>query len=286
MMRRFLLVSVALCAVLFVTASHVSAAAPLATRGLSISPLRLFVDGVAGNTTSGTVLVGNITSQPMNIALSVEQFSVADYTYDYRFSQPKENWITLDPATVTIAAGKTQTVEYHLAVPEHAAPGGHYFTIFASTSLDAEREERVATVLYVTVAGELVRSSTVSHESIPTFVFGGDIRFSFDVKNTGNTHYFMYTSGKLNGLSAQPPSSEVAHILLPQTTRTITGSISAPVLPGVYAASYGYRTEDGQHINRSALIVYIPLWFWPLFAGMIWIGVVLLKRHKHMRLGK
>lgn len=285
-MRRFLVVSVALCALFLATACHASAAAPITNRGLSISPLRLFVDGAAGNITSGTILVGNMTAQPMNVTLSVEQFSVADYTYDYQFSPPKGNWITLDPRSVALAPGKTQTIAYHVAVPEHAAPGGHYFTIFASTALDAEREERVATVLYVTVAGELVRSSTVSHESIPTFVFGGDIRFSFDVKNTGNTHYFMYTSGKLSGPSAQPPSSEVAHILLPQTTRTVTGSISAPILPGVYAASYGYRTEDGQHINRSALIVYLPLWFWPLLAGIVWIGTVLLKRRKHMRLGK
>jgi len=284
-MRRFLVASVALCALLFVMTNS-TLAAPVTNRGLSISPLRLFIDGAAGNTVSGTILVGNMTSQPMNIALSVEQFSVADYTYDFQFSQAKENWITLDPTSVTLAPGKTQTIAYHLAVPEHASPGGHYFTIFASTSLDTEREERVATVLYVTVAGELVRSSTVSHESIPTFVFGGDIRFSFDVKNTGNTHYFMYTSGKLSGLSAQPPSSEVAHIFLPQTIRTVTGSISAPILPGVYAASYGYRTEDGQHINRSALIVYLPLWVWPLLAGIVWIGSVLLKRRKHMRLSK
>ena len=273
-----------MCLLLLFTMPHVVRATGN-TKGLSMAPLRLFVDGAAGTTATGTVTVGNLTTQPMTISLSYEQFSVADYTYNYQFSEPKENWMTLQPSQVQLKPGMTQTISYHLVIPEHATPGGHYFTILASAALDAERKEQVATVMYATVAGELVRSSTVSHESIPNIVLGGDIPFSFDVKNTGNTHYFMYTSGKLSGLSAQPPSSEVAHILLPQTTRTITGSITAPILPGLYSASYGYRTEDGQHIGRSALVVYIPLWFWPLMAGIVWLFIVLLKRRRrHVKL--
>ncbi len=250
------------------------------TKGLSMSPLRLFIDGAADTTTAGTVVVGNLTPQPMTVTLSYEQFSVADYTYDYQFSAAKENWLTLEPSQVQLKPGTTQSISYHLSVPKHATPGGHYFTIFASASLDTQREERVATVMYVTVAGELVRSSMVSHASIPGVVLSGDIPFSLDIKNTGNTHYFMYTSGKLSGLSAASPSNEVAHILLPQTTRTVTGSIAAPFLPGLYTASYGYRTEDGQHIGRSALIVYIPLWFWPLLAGGIWLAIIFVRRRK------
>lgn len=259
---------------------------PPKNRGLFVTPIRQYIDVAAGKTSTGSLTVANVTDHSTSVALSVEQFSVADYTYDYRFSAVKENWITFQTSQLQLEPGKSQTITYTIATPKQATPGGHYFTIFASATLNGGptgSKVRAATVLYATVDGPLQQSSEIKKETIPWVSFGSPIDFSFDVKNTGNTHFFIYTSGKLSGWTAKPASQEVAHILLPGTVRTVTGAITPPLLPGIYTATYGYRTENGQMVNHSARIVYAPPWSLVIPLALGWVAVLFWKRKKRTK---
>jgi len=166
-----------------------------------------------------------------------------------------------------------------VSAPKSARPGGHYFTIFATATLTGGEKIRAATMLYATATGNLVKTSEIASESMPFVSFGGDIPFHLNVRSTGNTHFFLYATGHLEGLSAQPERNEAAHILLPQTTRSIEGAVSPPLLPGVYKAVYGYKTDTGQSVVRAKLILYAPLWSWAVLAGGIWVVMLLVKRH-------
>jgi hypothetical protein len=128
-------------------------------------------------------------------------------------------------------------------------------------------------VLYLTVQGELHKTSTVRKNSIPSVSFGGDIPFALDVQNIGNTHFFTHASGSLNGLGPKKTGDEVTRLLLPDTARSIGSTIPAPLLPGIYKAAYGYRTDAGQNIRYSKYVLYLPPWaiIIPFFAG--WAGV-------------
>lgn len=253
-------------------------------RGLFVTPIREYVKVRAGTTKDGSLTVANITEKPVTVTLSVEQFSVADYTYDYTFSSVKEDWIKLGTTQLQLQPNKSQLINYTVDAPKNAAPGGHYFTLFASASLGdgaVESKVRAATVLYVTVAGELKETSEIKKETIPWISFGNDIDFTLDVKNTGNTHFFVYTSGKVNAWTAKPDSTEVTHILLPDTTRTVGSTIAAPILPGLYTVTYGYKTEDGHTVNRSKMIVTIPPWSLAIPLGVGWIVWLVRKRSRH-----
>ncbi len=252
-------------------------------KGLFVTPTRAYIDVTAGQSSGDTMTIANITDRPMTVTLSVEQFSVADYTYDYAFTQVKEDWIKFQSSLITLQPGKSEHVSYAVIAPADAAPGGHYFTLFATTSLEgtAKSTVKVATVLYLTVGGQLQRTTEIQKETTPWISFGGDIPFSFDVKNTGNTHFFAYAAGKVNGPFAQPETTEETHILLPAAVRTIGGSMTSPVLPGIYEAVYGYKTDDGQTVNRSKYIVYLPLWALAIPLGVSWVGVVVVKRRRN-----
>jgi hypothetical protein len=256
-------------------------------RGLLVTPIREYKTVDPGKTSEDTVTVANLTKNPIDVTLSAEQFSVTNFTYDYIFQQPHEEWIKFTAPTVHLGAGEGKAIKYQLAIPKTAEPGGHYFTLLASTSLKPNEKVRAATMLYVTVSGKLVKTSTILDDFVPFISFGGDIPFRFTARNTGNTHFFAYISGKLEGLSAQNEKNNAAHILLPQTLRTVTGSFSAPLLPGVYKATYGYKTDSGVSVTHEKYLLYTPLWGWAILGGVTWLLILWLKqRHRSRRLNR
>jgi len=253
------------------------------TQGILITPARQYITAAAGASQTYQLSVANITNKPVDITFSVKQFRVADYTYDYTFLPVKENWITFSTPQIHLASGDSKTVSYVVGVPPGAVPGGHYFTLFASASLYSGAvpiDVQVTSVMYVTVSGSLIKTSSIKHSSIPTISFGGDIPFSIDVHNTGNTHFFVYASGKLSGWTAKPTIDQGAHIILPGTTRTVNGVIAAPLLPGIYTAKYGYKVDDGRQVNTSQTIVYLPPWAIIIPIAIIWITWTIIVRIK------
>lgn len=253
-------------------------------RGLLITPPRQYLDVIPGKTTKSSLTIANLTDNPLDVSLSVEQFSVADLTYEYAFEAPKENWISLETTQVTLKKTESRAISYVINAPENARPGGHYFTIFASTTLGEGKKVRTATVLYVTAAGEVTKNSSIVRSNLPFVSFGGDLPLQLDIKNTGNTHFIVYVAGAVQGLLpfSSPKPNEVAHVLLPDTTRRIDGKITSPLLPGVYKVEYGYRNEDGLEVKQMQHLLYTPPWSLALVAGLIWLVILLVKRRKNV----
>jgi hypothetical protein len=257
---------------------------PVKNKGLYVTPLRQYITSDTGKTQRGSFTVGNYTEAALTISLFAEQFSVADYTYDFKFeSPPKEDWVKFATTQVTLQPYKSETINYTADVPRDAAPGGHYFTLFARTTVkngSVTSDLQAATVLYVTVNGKLDYSSSIQKSSAPWIVFGGAIPYNLDVKSTGNTHFFIYVSGQLQGFSAQPREPVIAHILLPNTVRAVGGTMNAPVLPGIYKMTYGYKTDSGQATERSSYVLYVPPWSVLIPLGLFVVCWPILKRKK------
>ncbi|HSW80807.1 MAG TPA: hypothetical protein VLG40_00265 [Candidatus Saccharimonas sp.] len=250
-----------LLALFLPSAAH--ATTPPPTRGLLITPLRAYVTVDPGKQKDGSFTVADLTDKPMDVTISYEQFSVADYTYNYQFKPPTDTWITFDKTQVQLKPGTSQEIHYTISPPASAKPGGHYFTLLATTTETAgaaPSQVRAALVMYATVSGDLQLTGQIVAQHIPWLAVGSEISFSLDVKDTGNTHYFAYTSGQLFGPTAKGEGQPTTHLLLPGAVRTIGSSIPAPLLPGIYKIAYGYRTDDGQIVQRSGFITYLPLW--------------------------
>ncbi len=257
---------------------------PVKNKGLYITPLRHYVDSDAGTIQHGSFTVGNYTNSTINVTFFAEQFSVADYTYDLMFESPsKEDWTAFDTAQSTLKPYQSQSIGYTVRIPHDATPGGHYFTLFAKTTIQngsLTSNLQTASMLYLTINGNLTRSSSIQKNSAPWIVFGDRIPYQLTVKNMGNTHFFVYVSGQLQGFSAKPREPAEAHILLPGSIRSVGGSVSAPQLPGVYKVVYGYKTDYGQTVERSNYLLYAPPWS---ILFLIGLGVVLwpfLKRKR------
>lgn len=233
-------------------------------KGLSASPLRQAVTVAASKDKSGYFNVANLTDKPMAVDLSVQEFSVDDISYNYAFSQPKNDWVKMQQSQVVLQPRQTSKVWYDVAVPPNTKPGGYYFALFASThvtGIGLPGTVQVTTLLYVTVDGALVRSSVLKNASIPWLITGDEIPYKFNVEDTGNVYFTAYFYGKVDGLFGSRPETGTSHILMPGAVRTVSGSVSAPILPGIYSVTYGYNVDYANiKVSKTALIVFIPPW--------------------------
>jgi hypothetical protein len=234
------------------------------TKGLIITPVRQFLSADAGSSVHSTFTVINKTNDDLHATFSVQQFSVNDYAYNYVFSPPANNWLHVDLADATLQPGQSLNVPFTVTVPAGTAPGGHYYTLFAGASVSVggvSSTIQATDLLYMTVNGQLDRTSHLQSSSIQWLSFGRTIPFSLQPINTGNVYFYAYVSGQLHGLLVKPASTPTSHLLMPNKPRDIEGSIASPILPGIYRAAYGYKTDAGQIVTQSHWIVFIPPWF-------------------------
>ena len=259
-----------------------------ANRGLYITPVRKYITVEAGKSKTDSLTIGNFTDRTTTVSLEVNQFSVDDYTYGYQFSQAAgTQLVALGVKEVTLKPNESKTIPYTTSIPAGSTPGGRYYTILATATVhngQTQQKIQTASLLYITIDGTLVRTNQPGASSIKKLVFGKQIPFSMDVSNTGNTHYFMYLSASLHGPLTSKSATSSSHLLLPIKTRHINSSIPSPILPGLYRATYGYRTEYSPTIEQSAYIVYLPPWSLVLVILIIWIALRLWrKRRNHAR---
>jgi hypothetical protein len=251
-------------------------------RGLQLSPLRQYIALDDDKSHANIVTLANLTEKPITVALSVENFGVTDFTYDYTFVPANDSWVRLSKTLVELDPGKSQSVSYEVKAPVGAAPGGHYFTIMASSNLgnNANNRVRAATLLYITAGGEVTRSTSLQKSTLPWISFGGAITFSQTIHGSGNTHTFVYPTGQLHGPSAQPAGNSEAHIIMPGTTRTVADSMQPPRLPGVYRATIGYKTDAGQQFITTRYTLYVPPWSFCLPIGALLIILAWQRRRR------
>jgi hypothetical protein len=270
---------------LLLVPSNVTAASsrPNIEKGLLITPLRQFLSVDAGKTVRSSFSVANLTDQPLTVDLKVEQFSVTDYVYNYTFSKPKDPWLQLNTQQIDLQHNQTKAIDYSIAIPVGSAPGGHYYTLLASATLSSggiKNTIQAADLVYLTVNGKLTTVSHLESSSIRKVNFGNDIPYTLKPINTGNVYSFVYVSGELHGLFVRPVETSNAHLLMPGHVRTLGDSIPSPVLPGIYRASYGYKTDTNWIIEESHWIVYIPPWFIALLLGLVLVLPRAVRLHK------
>lgn len=273
-MKRLWLIGIILLSSLVFLPSTSAKAAGSDDRGLLITPLRQQIRLDAGTAKNGSFVVANLTNKPIMVHLLVQEFSVEDYSYIYRFSKPNKDWIKLGLTEVRLNAGQSQTVGFRVDTPDSAVPGGYYFSLLASSKLGGggvDATVQAATLLYVTVNGTFVTSGKIQDAHIDHLVFGRDVHYSLNATNTGNIYYFAYIAGRVEGLLGSTKSQPAAHLLLPDKVRHINGTLPTPFWPGVYRATFGYYTDDAgsTNVTASSWVVVLPPWFLALLLGLV-----------------
>lgn len=285
-----LALAVSLCMVTTL-ASPPSASATEMTHneGLFVTPIRQYITIPAGTNKQNNITVANYTRHAMTVSFSVKQFSVADYSYDFQFNDDNSGLIGFNFNQVTLKPGENKVVPYQITIPVRSPSGGEYYTLFATAngqSGNSQEQVQATTLLYLTISGQLIQTSSLRQSSLQRLVFGSRIPFSLDIADTGNVHYFAYVSASLQGPWTSKSTDSETHLVLPATTRHIPTSLPSPVLPGIYRATYGYRTTAQSSVIRQGHVVYVPPWSIAVVLLLGWAGWFGGRYYRRHRRGK
>ena len=250
------------------------------SKDLTIAPLRSERTVSAGEKTAGRFTLTNETDKPLAINLSVQQFTVKDYSYDYVFHNPDKKWLSFADNTIQLAPKSSKAIDYTITVPTDAASGGYYFSMVGGTTVKGPGlpiTVQLGSLLYLTVDGSVKKSAKLEGANIAFLQTGRDIPYKFDVRGTGNTHFVADFFAQLG----ESEKSIDTHFLLPGTVRQIEGSLRAPLWPGLYSVTYGYQPDySASPVIKTVQILYIPLWFIALTSMAIFGGGVMLSRRR------
>lgn len=269
---------------------YATSLSPASLKGLTLSTLRSELNIEPGISLEGTLKVTNSTEKTMAVTLSAEEFSVINQQYDYAFTKDSDvaSWVTFDNAEINLEAGVSKDVKYILRAPLSAEPGGQYISLFASTMTQDDStvssQQRIASLLYINVIGDVTRSGKLVSLSSPWLVINNG-NWSAAVQNTGTTHfrsrYNIQISNLFNDVVA---SSQSDDLILPSTVRLISGSLSLPKLPGLYRVTYTIGLGDTPAVIETRYMLYASPFVIAILGIIIFLVIIIfIFKHKILK---
>jgi hypothetical protein len=256
-----MLLSAALAAFVFMPS-----AAAAAVQGIGLSPTSQDLSLAPGESLSGEITVINDGDRDVNYKVFASDYRVDSEEYTGIFTDlnaeanvsPK-SWFTLPAGTFTARSRQQTKFSYTLKVPAGAAVGGHYGAIFietvpppASAGALIARVERIGSLMYIAVKGDLKRSGNTGGLTVAPLQSVSPVRAALRLINDGNVHFLAEGSAQL-----ATPFGDVGKPLpfkgevLPGTTRRFDLRLPATAPIGLYKVTatvkYLDRTEILSH---------------------------------------
>lgn len=245
------------------------------------------------------------TEQTMRV-FATDAYNTADGSFGLlnTAAKPKDagSWVSFTSGvrelSIPLAPGASQIVPFTLTVPADAAPGDHPAGIVISSSSVQGTilvDRRVATRLYVRVAGALQPSLTVgnivANYKDQINPLGGIATVSFTVRNNGNV---ALGATVISGIStyftigASKVTRQTVAEILPGATRKVTVRVADVAALGYLNASvHLLPTVDPEALNPGVLrdvernLAFFAMPWWILVALLVLIagwGFSLLRR--------
>jgi len=258
------------------------------TKGLTLSPLRSEMNITPGTSLGGKLKITNSTDKPMPVQLSAEEFRTINPEYDYEFTPESDvvKWVVFSSTDFTLSAGESKDVDFMIGVPITAEAGGRYISLFATTDSsatggDVNSHQRIASLLYITVLGNLTQVGNLISLNTPWLV-SGDSDWSMSLQNTGSTHFHSRYTVQVQKLLGDGFLTETTDdaMILPGTIRTISNKIPLPQLPGIYKVIYTIGLGDKPAVTETRWMVYLPVWSIIALVLLIASAVLWLLRKK------
>lgn len=280
--------------------------------GLTAIPPRLGDDGSLkadpGQTLQTQVRVRNSSDKPVQVGSLVEDFIIGE---DGRTPVPVEagndsrwslaQWISLSDTDQIVPPGGSQSISVVIRVPEDALPGGRYAMIMHEPRLGAESDalsgqtsgqtgvtQRVGTLVYLRVSGDVKEEAFLRNIKIPSFQEFGPIPIAFSIENLSDIHIAPVSSVVIRDIfglekgKIDVPSQNV----FPYTMREFTTNWDRVWGFGRYTAEISVQYGEGnQLLTQSVAFWLIPvkllLALLVVFLAIIGIAISVRRHYLH-----
>ncbi len=156
-----------------------------------------------GQTITKQIKVQNQGESELAINAEVIDFIVSNNegTPLFLWNQEADNrwslaeWLTVSPTRFVIKPGETKILDMLIVVPDDALPGGHYAAVIYKPAESTAPQESlaevipsVASLVYLSVNGEVNEEAYVRRLDIPRFSEYGPIKITAEIENLSDLH--------------------------------------------------------------------------------------------------
>ena len=251
-----------------------------------------------GEVIAREIKVRNLSDREMVMGARVSDFIVEDNqgvpvflsdevleTIDNRWALSQ--WVNVSPARFVLKPGEIQVLDLVIAVPLDALPGGHYAAVLYEPGQDqagssqgsaAKVVPTVASLLYLTVSGDIAEDAFVRRMDIPKFSEYGPIGIETEIENLSDIHVKpMATIRVYNLLNILSTTLKVEELnIFPGKSRIYQNTWDRKWLFGRYKAMLeGTYGNQGQALLATAYFWVIP-WKLILIATLAVALIILL----------
>jgi len=252
---------------------------PSSNLSLEITPVSKRIGLDPGQTKDYTITVKNHGADSTSFSVYATAYSNGDDGESQDFETQTSytqisRWITIqasdgsfvERSSFKIGAGETKTVTFRVTVPEDAAGGGQYATLFVQSDPSAHKENSIETisragiVIYATISGETKRAAQLGDITSSSVSIGKNIDIKSTVKNIGNIDFQASTEITVSSVFGKELyRNTVIASILPENSKTVYTEWNDTPSFGIYRLNYTISALDINASGSQWVLVLSPL---------------------------
>ena len=169
-------------------------------QAITVSPVIVDEELAPGMSKTGDLMIINDTGKDVVFYSVIQSFVPKGEEGDQKYLAETDvaglpSWIHLETNKVALTKGETRHIKYKIDIPPNAEPGGHYATVFFSTSPPNLKDvaigiaSKTGILFLIRVSGDVVEKANIesfrSNQNLFTHL---PAMLSLRIKNTGNVH--------------------------------------------------------------------------------------------------
>ncbi|MBU6389805.1 Fn3-like domain-containing protein [Patescibacteria group bacterium] len=258
---------------------------------ISISPPKYELLGNPGDIVSEKLKVTNLGGSDATYNTTVQDFTASGEAGGVNLVDPNSprttyslaKWVTIEPSSFTVPAGKEKIVNFTIHIPQNAEPGGHYASVIVETAGapvvggGASVVSHLNSLILLTVSGKITNNLALeTFQTTQSFYQFGPVAFNFRTHNNGNVHEAPQGAVTITDTFGH----KVAELPLPQAnvlpsaSRLVTFTWDKKNLVGRYTASLVATYGSGQ--TKTPLTATTTFYVVPFYLVWTVVGVIIL----------
>lgn len=260
----------------------------------AVSPLgyTLIID--PGKSQTATILITNNEWFKNSYVVSVQSFKISEdgqriYQKDF---DPAESWVTISPATISLAPGAQKNVSFKISVPEGQAPGSRSLVLMVASESPAGQTigltAKTAIPIFLNVSGVVNENIIIYRwQALKNLIFDHRLPLAIEIYNKGTVN--TEVRGKVTVLGFQNRKIAERQVgfgssIFPDSARRLSPVIS--LASWTWPGRYHVKLEIQYGASKTIISAETVVWYLPIsliliiFCAFIVVLSIFLWRRK------
>lgn len=253
---------------------------------LTVGPAKIEFTANPGETLTFNLFIRNDSDWDERYYIVVEGFTDVQGERKFFENPPEKDWVVIQEKEIFLKSKDDIQIPVKINIPESAPPGGHFLAIWAGTG--APKKEagqvgiaaRVGSLVFINIRGNAIYKATISKFDAKRIVWNFPVKFSYLIKNKGNTYItprgFIDIKNIFGKDVASLPINPRGLQILPNTEKTLETEWDGKFAFGIYKAVFNMNYGENNSLNFNYWFIFLNVGYLILLLALIIFFVFIL----------